>query len=627
MTLVREAIRRLVVEARDSITLSRRLDPEDQATPEVVAFITGQLDRLPVFYRRPVKVLAAVAVLLTRGLGRRAPGLSPICRGLPGYYLFHRLVRSLTYLCLFDQVPLASGPIATVSEVDLPGAGASEAAPNTGSALVRERLLTPDALMPEERCQVLVIGSGPGGCVAAEALARAGRDVLVIEEGELWSQGGHRPVSEVTARLYRDGGILPILGRPMVALAEGSCVGGGSVVNMGVMARTPPWILDNWRDDLGLVDLEGARFERHFQHIEQQLSATLSAAGNGALPASEILAQGADALSWRSQPIQRAVKIDRRQGHASERRQCMTETYLPSALAHGARLAAGLRAIALEHDGHRVRRVVARTRDGRTMGFLCDQLVLACGPIQTAHLLRRSRLSRRAGRRLEFHMNLKIIARFDQPIHAEDDSIGTLHVTELEPQGILFQESLVNRNYLSMYLAPYGNRVVDRVLEDYDHHGIFLAQLRPRSRARVLSALGDRAAVAYRLDRRDLPLMRHALTELARLLFASGAVELYLPLTGSTSGPPSVSSLEEVERRLARAAPRDYDLVSVHTMASCPMAPVESRHGVVDPGGRLRGCDNVLITDASVLPTSPAVSPQVTVMALAHDILERHLGG
>ena len=33
------------------------------------------------------------------------------------------------------------------------------------------------------RCEYLVVGTGPGGSVAGEALTRAGKDVIFLEEG------------------------------------------------------------------------------------------------------------------------------------------------------------------------------------------------------------------------------------------------------------------------------------------------------------------------------------------------------------------------------------------------------------------------------------------------------------
>ncbi|MFE7916463.1 GMC oxidoreductase, partial [Streptomyces sp. NPDC057398] len=46
----------------------------------------------------------------------------------------------------------------------------------------------------------------------------------------------------------------------------------------------------------------------------------------------------------------------------------------------------------------------------------------------------------------------------------------------------------------------------------------------------------------------------------------------------------------------------------------------------VRPDGRLRGTEGVLVADACLLPTSPGVNPQVTIMALAHAVAEHAVG-
>ena len=61
--------------------------------------------------------------------------------------------------------------------------------------------------METHRCEVLVVGSGPGGASTAALLAEAGMDVLMVEEG------AHLPISSAPSyslaemnQKYRAGG-------------------------------------------------------------------------------------------------------------------------------------------------------------------------------------------------------------------------------------------------------------------------------------------------------------------------------------------------------------------------------------------------------------------------------------
>jgi choline dehydrogenase-like flavoprotein len=64
-------------------------------------------------------------------------------------------------------------------------------------------------------------------------------------------------------------------------------------------------------------------------------------------------------------------------------------------------------------------------------------------------------------------------------------------------------------------------------------------------------------------------------------------------------------------------------LTSVHPHASVPMGRDES--APVRPDGSLRGAPDLLVADASVIPASIGVPPQVTIMAFATAIAEAAL--
>ena len=104
------------------------------------------------------------------------------------------------------------------------------------------------------RCEYVVVGSGAGGGVAAQMLAESGKDVLVVEEGEYWAADAFSDNFSLGLReLYRNNGVVPFIGSPMVPFAEARCVGGGTTVNGAMFWRTPSWVLDEWRYKYGLM--------------------------------------------------------------------------------------------------------------------------------------------------------------------------------------------------------------------------------------------------------------------------------------------------------------------------------------------------------------------------------------
>ncbi len=478
----------------------------------------------------------------------------------------------------------------------------------------------------QDRCEYLVVGSGAGGSVAAALIAEAGRDVMVIEEGERWTPDLTTTIGAGTRRLYRNGGVFPFLGAPVIPFAEGRCVGGSTIINGGLIWRTPSWVLESWSKENGLTGYDEPQLRKHFETVERDLHVVPHTLEQHTNLDSGALYRGAKALGWNVAMAPRAVK------HCNNSNRCpiggcpgcgkqsMAETYLPRALSRGARLLSNCRAVKIIHENGRAIEVLVR-HENRLRAITFDHLVLAGGAIQTPHLLAKSGLRSIKSHPVQFHMNLKVVALYPEEIRAHRGTIFTTQVQEFARDGILMMATNLAPHYLALTLARHGADAMNQGLRQYAHAAIFTAMVRAKSKAHVVSVLGDQPLVWYAFDTEDLSTIRLAIRRTAEALFASGARELYLPIRGSAV----VASLAAVDRVLEKLTPGVLDIVTVHIMASCPMGP-SAAASVVRPDGRLWSSKNIIVADASILPSNIGESPQGTIMAFVHELIGRHLG-
>jgi choline dehydrogenase-like flavoprotein len=134
--------------------------------------------------------------------------------------------------------------------------------------------------------------------------------------------------------------------------------------------------------------------------------------------------------------------------------------------------------------------------------------------------------------------------------------------------------------------------------------------------------LGDDATVArYELADEDVLHLSNGLARLSMLLLAAGATEVYP--TVKRVGP--IRTDRDAIRWLdERLAPGALSLTTVHAFSSCPIGERADRCAA-DSYGRLFRSDNLYVNDASMLPDSPGVNPQGSVMAFSRRNVQHFL--
>jgi choline dehydrogenase-like flavoprotein len=483
--------------------------------------------------------------------------------------------------------------------------------------------ITPATEWPHSSsCDAVVIGSGAGGAFAARALARAGLDTVIVEEGERWTveriRGSH-PLDRF-AGIYRDGGTTMALGNPPIALPLGRAVGGTTVINSGTCFRPPAAVATSWHKEHGfaLADLEllGPRIA----DVEATIGvapAPMEVLGRNG----ELALEGAAALDWQSAPLRRNAPGCRGAcqcaiGCPNNAKGGVHLNALPQACEAGARIVAGLRVQQVLSEAGRAVGVLAHRPDGSEVRISAPMVIVAAGAIPTPPLLRRSGLGRhpRLGRNLSIHPATGITAGFEQRVVPWSGVMQSVGIEELhESEGVLIEATGSPPGMGAISAPGYGTHLLGRLDRAADR-AMIGAMIADEPSGRIF---GSRAPiVSYRLAKADERRLSVAIEAMARVMLAAGASDVELG-----GGAPVVRSEAELEAAMQRLDVRRLRLAGFHPSGTAAAGSDPSRHPV-DPEGRLRGVDGVWVADGSILPSCPGVNPQVSIMAMAAGVGE-----
>lgn len=486
---------------------------------------------------------------------------------------------------------------------------------------------------PDEQheAEVVVIGTGAGGAVVGTELAEAGRDVLFLEEGGYHPTSSFNPyVTESIPRLYRDAGGTVIIGRPPIPYAEGRCVGGGTVVNGGMAWRPPEAVLAKWERTTGQPDLGPKAMEPLFDRVEARVHAKPQHPASVGED-SRILQEGARKLGWRYEHNRRA------QDRCVGSNQCVTGcptgakqstllSYMPRAIAHGARCLTEVRAKRLWIEGGRCVGVLGKAVNPRTREQDIDvrvrakAVVVACGAVQTPFMLlghRLGRPSRQLGKNFLCHPNTKVVGIYPRDIYAWQGVSQAGQIREFRDEGILMAENAVPPGPAAAQIPFLGQQAMN-LMKRYNAMAMTGVLVEDSHAGTVTRSFGAPMA-RYTITRYDHDRFLRGVRHLATLHFEMGADEVILPFSNFHVAR-SVDDLALIPR--TQRSRSTIELFTVHMMGTCRMGS-RADESVVNLDGQLWDLPGCYVADAGLFPTAVGVNPQITIMALATRVAQR----
>jgi choline dehydrogenase-like flavoprotein len=481
---------------------------------------------------------------------------------------------------------------------------------------------------------VVVVGSGSGGGVAAAVLAQAGKRVIVLEAGGYFNESDFVQLEPLAYRnLFLRGGFFPSADG-MVSIAAGSTVGGGSTVNWSNSLLTPATVRASWAKD-GLIDVDTPAFDDHLQAVFERISCNDKVATQNA--PHHRLADGAAKLGYSYRVAMLNIDPDKYDpnligysgmGDQTGAKQGTMRTYLQDASDAGAKLLPNTRAERILTEGGKAVGVEATYTDPQTQQnsrvvIHAPSVVAAAGALETPALLLRSGIGGPAvGAELRLHPASLVSGIYDEP---QDPWYGPAmagimnEFAEVNDCHGYIVECVQHLPGLFTTVVPWlGGEQHKELTRKYRYRADWVFIVKDRGAGTVTIDENGESAHWYpftdELDRRHF---REAAVTSIRMQEAAGAQQIFLagqPFAPWQRGEDLEAFIEKVNQ--VPIGPGGTPVFSAHQMCSAKLGS-DPQTCVAKPNGELHDTTGVWIADASGMPCCSGVNPMVSVMALA----------
>ncbi|EXM19432.1 Glucose-methanol-choline oxidoreductase, C-terminal [Fusarium oxysporum f. sp. vasinfectum] len=505
---------------------------------------------------------------------------------------------------------------------------------------------------------VVIVGSGCGAGVVARTMAMAGYRVLVVDKGHHYETSS-LPLDQSAGyfHLFEQGGLVSSEDGSISTLA-GSCFGGGGTVNWSACLQPQNTVRDEWADERGLGFFKSAKFQAHLDSVCERMGVSDEPINHN--HGNSVLLEGGRRLGYSAKQVpQNTGHGEHQDGYCSMgcwkgQKQGPVNGWLPDAAKCGAKFISGFyvnRVLFKKRGGKNVASGVTgtwRPRDGsdtsaRAVTISAKRVVVSAGSLCSPIILKNSGLkNKHIGRNLHLHPTSFVSAIFEQEtrpweggiltsvVSSFDNIDGHGHGVRLERPSMMPSMCLTWCNWTS---GPEYKALITK----YRHMEAYIAITRDRDSGQVTAdPINGTPRLVYTPSKFDANNNLRGMLGLAKILYVQGALEIHPILPGlepfirepetlkngvdSSSGATDAKFSQWLKKMEAHGNKTpDTPYGSAHQMGTCRMSTKES-DGVVDEFGRVWGCENLIVADASVFPSASGVNPMVTTMAICEHI-------
>lgn len=467
----------------------------------------------------------------------------------------------------------------------------------------------------------IVVGSGPGGGITANYLAKAGLSVLVLEAG---MNATHDITKEYTSeemlQKYKYGGQTTTIGTSNINYVEAGCVGGGSEINSGLYHRTPKSVLDYWRKHLNFSS-SNDEMSKLFLEIEKYLS--ISYMPKEHMPEASLkLKIGSSNLGIDCVEVPRWYQLN----NGIIEKTTISKSYLRDAIDSGAILKSNSKAVKIfKNKSNWVVETLSTSSlifpkehnqkpHKDTSIFKAKYLFICCGVMSSCELLRKNKINKRSGSQVYLHPTAKIVSMFENELFQTSVGVPVHQVKQWSPK-VSLGSSISKKPHLGLALLS-NLEAFENLNNVHDRMAIYYASI-SGGVGKIQRFPCNQFLLNYKLSNEDYQYLRFGLLRLSQILFAAGSKQNFLVSKDGFS----YKTYEELELFLNDRSLKNLDLMTIHLMGGNSF----NIDGICNEFGEVRGYNNLYIQDASLLPTSLGVNPQGTIMALVARNMEKFI--